>query len=191
MELSNVWPSSPGAFFKHAHHDRESWECSNQHAASPGEHCDTEGWVRTMHSDFVQPGGRPWRTTDVSNNVADHKVALKTVVPDTFLFTHPVSDKITGSRDRLPPSPGEVVVNKVNVPYKGSLEQETRLTIRDVNKERSNKSQFPNKITSKTTYGAYPNYKTTRDRTYLRCSSPDKEYDLLGLKSTGKITSSP
>jgi len=138
----------------------------------------------------TRQGGRPFARQDIAPNIAEREVALKTVVPDTFVYKdvhERVSPKINEKSIRLPSSPvdyhPEAIAAKITCPH-----EESRRSIRTFEKEKSKRHAFPNKITAHSTYGSYPNYVTTKDRTYVRCKSPDKHAASLCEKSMDKIT---
>jgi len=134
-------------------------------------HQDSEGWVQI--NTFIDPrheGGRFWRVTDVGDTVNKREMCLKEAWHPRM---YDVSPKLTGESRSLTP-PRNDIAHKVNVP-----DEDSRLSIRRLNKERCARHGVPPKITTSTLGG-----KVT-DRTFIKRESPDASY----LKTTGKVNS--
>lgn len=147
----------------------------------PTAHMDAEGWVH-LHTfnRWKHAGGRPWASTEPCLKVMERESNLQ----DHYNMTQVIAPKLTGKEGicSTPPPPSEAVAHKVNVP-----DEETRLSIRRLKQEQCARHGLPLKITAKATYGKYPNYTVSQDRTYLQPRSPDTDF----IRLEDKITSSP
>lgn len=121
-------------------------------------------------------------STGVSSKVNQKETRL----PDDFVHLHPVAKKLTEPRTGVPAAHTNAnkypLAHKVNVP-----DEESRISVRQIEKERQDRHHMPHKITQQTRYGEYPNYKMSQDRVYVRPQGPDANQ--AGLQD--KITSSP
>lgn len=63
---------------------------------------------------------------------------------------------------------------KVNVP-----DPHDRLSITRMRKEKCAAHSIPHKVTSKTKYGSYPDFKVSTDTVHLRRNGPDERFDRI------------
>lgn len=143
---------------------------------------DSSNWVQLPTYDGSSPaGGRHWASTDVSNKVGRKEVRANDppICPVAPKLTEPRSDIRAGqpNANRLP------LAHKVNIPD----EESRNITIRQIEKDRQDRTQPPPKITQKARYGEWPNYKMSQDRTYIRSPGPDEIHAGIG----SKVTNSP
>jgi len=188
-----------GCIFRDIRHDtrHDDWECPN-----PGKktgavldlHADAEGWVhpaKDKAGSHYQSGGRSWGTRDVSLNVQKREVPLSEVVPDVFIHMHPVAEKISGKHeDRVRKAPLKDFATfgeKTTWRHGPGGKEDTSTTLRTLRKAARARCDWPNKITTRSQYGQYPDYQVTKDKVYIRSDSPDKVFTSL----EGKITNSP
>jgi len=157
---------------------------------------DTANWVQIpTFNRWQHTGGRPWSSTEPSDKIQKRETDLKSSWKSKRRTLEPkiTSDWDQKSRDlkKLEESRKDFA-EKVNVP-----DREKRLTVRDLEEERDRRTKMPKKITYKTTYGRFPNYKVSRDKVYLKCGQlesmgPDFVFEQISQDpSFTKITSTP
>lgn len=140
-------------------------------------HADQEGWVHIhTFNRWQHEGGRPWLSSEVADKVQKREGCLKDC---WHPHSYNVVPKLTGEDTIIPPL--QEIAHKVNVP-----DEESRLSMHRLKKERCARHGLPAKITCKSMYGSWPNYMTTTDRIHLRAKSPDTHTEV-----EEKITTTP